>query len=528
VRGGLAGALAVGALAGAGCGSSASTGSGGDPTSVIPASAPLYVSATVRPDGSLRDDTVSVARKLTHQQDPFGRLVATLSRSSTAKFNYARDIRPWLGGRVAAFFTSVGSSAVHLRPAAGSHFGSGTEGAIVAATTDAGKARAYLQRHARSSGAHSASYRGVSYEIGSDGTAEGMVGGFVVAGSDSGFKSVVDTAQGGAALAKAQDFLAVREPAGNVLAQAYINFSGLLGSLHGSSSSARGLLVVRQLLASAHMTSADIALTVPSSGSVAVDVRSPASAASPPTPAKPSGADVLAGLPGDSWFALGIGDLSASLTRTLKGLTNLGSLGGVSLGGLFSKLKAPAGLNVQRDLLSWIGGTGVFVRGGSLLDIGVAVVIDSKAPARSRAAVAKLGSLLRRGGEQVRPLSLAGTDAGIAVRGKSSPLTFDIVDGQGKFVIGLGDAAVTAALHPATRLAGAPSYAAAQAALGGGIRPSLMLDFPSLLNLVGGIGAGSSSSFAAVKPYLQSLGTLAAGGQTAGSLHRSRVVLTVH
>jgi hypothetical protein len=368
----------------------------------------------------------------------------------------------------------------------------------------------------------------VSYEIGSDGTAEGVVDGFAVAGSDSAFKSVVDTARGGPALAKAQNFLAAREPAGNVLAQAFIDFGGLLNSVHGSSSTSLGLALVRQLLAAAHLTTADIALTVPSSGSVAVEVRTPTSTAGAATPAKRSGADVLAGLPGDSWLALGIGDSGGGLGRALKGLTSVGALGGVGVGGLLSKLKAPAGLNFQRDLLSWVGGTGVFVRGGSLLDIGAAVVIDSKAPARSRAAVAKLGTLLRRGGEQVRPLSLAGTDAGISVRGKTSPLTFDIVDGQGKFVIGLGDASVNAALHPTTTMAGAGAYATAQAALGGGIRPSLIMDFPSLLNLVEGIGAGSSPTFAAVKPYLQSLGTLAAGGQTAGSLHRSRVVLTVH
>ena len=535
LRTALALALTGAAVAAGGCGSSSSTGSGGDPTSVIPASAPVYVGVTVRPGGSLHDNTVAAARRLTHLQDPFGRLIAALEQGSHPRVDYQRDIKPWLGGRVAAFFTSLssagktqggGSGLVQRGLAAGSSFASGgSQGAIVAATTDPGAARSFLAKQSSARGAHTATYRGVKYQLLADGTAEGVVDSFLVAGSRSGFQSVVDTAQGGPPLTRAPAFQATSQTSPDVLAQAYVNVNQLLDSVAAGGRSSQSLLLARQFFAALHLSTVNLALTVPDSHSIALEARTPSSGAQ--ASGAQSGADVLAGLPGDSWLAAGVGNLGGTLSGLVNGLSNLGSLGGVKVGGLVSQLNHQAGLNVQRDLLSWMGGAGVFVRGSSLLDLGVGVVIQSKDAARSKAAVAKLGRALRRGGDSVQPLTLPGTDAAIAVHGKSSPFTFDIVDGGGKFVIGLGNSAVNAALAPSSTLAGTSSYAAAKAALGDGIRPSLMVSFPSLLGLVEGVGAGSSAGVSAAKPYLQTLNMLIAGGQTAGSVHRSRIVLTL-
>ena len=478
----------------------------------------------MRPGGSLRDHTVAFARALTHRSDPFGGLVRALQSSSGGgrRVDYQRDIRPWLGGRIALFYTSVATPTVRAPTGFSS---TGAQGAVIAATTDAAQARSFLDREARAMNARAAAYRGVSYEVASDGTAEGVVGSFAVLGSESALHAVVDTEQGGPALTRAAAYQATRAPASNRLAEGYVDIHRLLAEIRVPRQS-RGLLVVRQLLDALHLGTAGLALTVPSAREVAIDVRRPL-AASSATPASSSGAGVLAGLPGDSWLAVGVGDLGRALSGIVKGLSHLGSLGGLNFGALARQLRSRAGFDVQRDLLSWMGGAGLFVRGGSLLDLGAALVVDSRNPARSRAAVGKLGTLLRRSGDTVRPLALDGADAAIAVQGRKSPLTIDIVDGQGKFVVGLGDAAVTAALHPATTLASAPIYARAEKALGGGIRPSALVDVPSLLSLVEALGVGSSSSFQSAKPSLEALSLLAAGGQATGSIQRDRLVLTL-
>ena len=86
-------------LAGAGCGSSGSSGSSADPANAAPASAPLYVGAVVRPSGSLETAARSAGRTLTHQADPYLRLLAALQTPGSGTPDFKRDIAPWLGPR---------------------------------------------------------------------------------------------------------------------------------------------------------------------------------------------------------------------------------------------------------------------------------------------------------------------------------------------------------------------------------------------------------------------------------------------
>ena len=60
-------ALVCLSLAVAGCGSGAASG-GEDPASAVPANAAIYVDATVRPDGEVRDDALAPAGKVLRPQ----------------------------------------------------------------------------------------------------------------------------------------------------------------------------------------------------------------------------------------------------------------------------------------------------------------------------------------------------------------------------------------------------------------------------------------------------------------------------
>src|SRR5215217_8981701 len=98
-------------LAAAGCGSGAASG-GDDPASAVPANAAIYVDATVRPDGELREDALAAAAKILRTSDPQGRideLVAQVfSESEQPKLDYARDVKPWLGEKVALWAATSG------------------------------------------------------------------------------------------------------------------------------------------------------------------------------------------------------------------------------------------------------------------------------------------------------------------------------------------------------------------------------------------------------------------------------------
>jgi hypothetical protein len=159
-------------------------------------------------------------------------------------------------------------------------------------------------------------------------------------------------------------------------------------------------------------------------------------------------------------------------------------------------------------------------------------VIESKDPARSRTAVAKLGAMLRQGGGSVQRTSIAGTDAAVAVHLSGLPVELDIANGRdsagnAKFVIGLGEQSVEAALNSSSgTLSGATSYASASAALGEGIKPSVLVEFPTLLGLLEGVGLSEDPTIAPLVPYLRSLGTLSGGGKSlGGGIERFRLVL---
>jgi hypothetical protein len=506
----------------AGCGSSAP--SGGDPGSLVPASAPFYVAADVRPGGSLKSSLDSFSQKLLHVSDPGARIQALIAPALRRQgLDYKRDIQPWLGSRVGVFVISFS--------AAGS-----PDGGVVIAATDTAKARAALQRVAGRKGTPVPvrTYRGVTYELSGD-TAEGIVGSYAVIGSEAGIHSVIDVKDGAASLAASPTYksaLASLPKAGS-LATLYAEPHNLLSAAAQAAASKprsrhqAGTAAVLQRLVGVVNSNAIVAAVTLDPHTIAIQA---SSNGSKPSTAGGGGADTLAALPGDSWLALGAGDVGAAGTKALSVFGSLTQAGGrrVPLGGLLNPGK---GFNLQRDLLSWAGDTGVFVRGTGLTDLGVAIAIQSKNQAASRAAVPRIGALLQGllgKGSTMRRLSGPDIDAGVAITPARVPLVIDVVDGAGKVVIGLGDASVHQALHPTTRFGDSAAYRTAAAALGGGVRPVFVLDFGGALTLLDGLGLNNNRSVAKILPYLRTLSTLAVGVGHSGTQTLVHVALGLH
>jgi hypothetical protein len=555
------GAVAAAALAG--CGGSHATATAADPAAAVPASAPLYAGATVRPTGAQKTAALAVGRTLTHQADPYLRLTQLLQTPGSPTLSFSRDVAPWLGPKAGIFLTSLDASgkaqsALVLSllqglagPTAGGFpFGGGGagagQGAIVLDVSDAGKARSFLASQARHAGAHAAAYRGVSYQATAAGVAFALVGKFAVIGSEGGLRSVIETTQGGPALAHASGYARLLADAPTeAIAHVYAN-AAAAGTKE--STGLLPLLIGRR--------EANLSL-VASKSSVALDADTlaagPGGGAGGLLAAGADGALALGELPADSWLAFGLGHVGANLGEDVRGLRALASLGSslqssgaeggssltLNLKGLLDALLTPlAALGAEtpqarQDYTRWMGSGGIFASGGNLLELKGAVVISSSDRAASRAAVAKLAAQLRKGGS-VQPVSIAGTDAAVAARVNGLPVMLDIASGvdsggHAKFVLGLGEASVTAALSPASALAGAPSTAAAASALGEGIHPNLIADVPTLLSLLEGVGLTEDPTLSKVLPYLRSVTTIAGGTRVLGAgVQRARVVLALH
>jgi uncharacterized protein DUF3352 len=554
----------MGVLA-SGCGSSHSSGTSADPARAVPASAALFAEATVRPSGAQKNAALAAAKALTGQANPYLRLVQVLQTPGSPALSFKRDLASWLGPHAGIFLTSLGSSgqllsllqqglsssssAVTTFPFATGT--TGAQGAIVLDTTDTARARSFLLAQARHAGARPVSYRGVSYQASSSGVGFGLVERFAVIGSEAAMHGVIDTALGGPSLGAGSGYAKLTAAAPSaVLAHVYSN--GVSG---GATPGASGLL---GLLAGAH--EANISL-IPAAGSITVDADALASSSSSSSSAfytgggllssGSEGAQALGELPGESWLAVGLAHLGASVGEDVRGLREIASLGntgpeapassaGLSLRSLLeglltplSELGAPSA-QARHDFASWMGSAGVFASGAGLLELRAGVVIASKDPSLSRAAVAKLAAQLRKAGDSVGPVSIPGADAAVGARISGLPVELDIADGrsaggQSRFVLGLGAASVASALNPPSTLAGAASYSAARSALGEGVKPSLMLDFPTLLSLLEGVGLIEDPTISKFVPYLRNLTTLAGGGRSLGSgIERFRVDLALH
>ncbi|MHB8532680.1 MAG: DUF3352 domain-containing protein [Solirubrobacteraceae bacterium] len=540
------------ALALAGCGSSThSSGTEADPAGAVPAGAPLFAEATVRPQGTLRSGALAAGRELTGQADPYLRLVGLLGASGTPAPDFKRDLAPWLGARAGMFVSSISAAGPLLTfvqqalsgggAVGGAPFGSGAlDGAIVLDTTDASRARSFLAAQARKAGARPTSYRGVSYETTASGLAFGLVRRFAVIGSETGLRGVIDTTQGGPSLSAAAGYakLAAAAPA-EAIGHLYVNPRSPAAAAATRSAEAQGVLA---LLGGQGQTNVSAIL---SEGSLALDLDTLGGSGGGLLSADPQAAAALAKLPSESWLAIGIGHAGQTLAGDVAGLQALGSLLGSSgessslisipslVSGLTTPLKILAGSSPQarRDYSSWMGAAGIFTAGSSLFELKAAVVIESSDATRSKAAVAKLGAALRAQHASVANLHLAGTEAAIATRISGLPLPLEIAaargrDGQPRFVLALGEPSVAAALSPSATLAGSAPVTAAAKTLGEGAQPGLLVDTPTLVGLLEAVGLAESHSAAEFLPFLRAASTVAGGGHAlSAEIQRYRLVV---
>jgi hypothetical protein len=562
-------AVACAATALGGCGSSSPTGTSASPATVVPSSAPLYVEADVTPTGNLQTYATATARTLTGRPKPFTTLLQLLQGPTGKTPNYDQEVKPWLGPHAGVFLDSIAASGAQglvqealtkalsegLPGVEAALLGtsglpallesSAAQGALVLDTTDVAKAQSFLEAQAHSAGAHTASYGGITYEVAPDGVAEGIVHHFAVIGSEAGIKSVIATAAGGASLAQASTYTKLASTAETgALANAYLSFEALARSLKTTSASADSTLaLLRGVLG--NPAQAYLSL-VPSSNTVALDVDTlPASTGSGTSESSSgesgsgganhtgtTGAQVLSGLPGGAWLAVGIGDLGHTVGGNTQGLQAITSLlSGLNFGSIsIAKAVAPLSshsINVQHDLLSWMGPTGIYASGSSLLALQAAVVITSKDPALSRAAVPKLAQAYREVGAQTSPTSVPGAEVAMTIRLPDFPLELTMAYGQSKFVLGIGASSAQEALNPQTTLAGTPAYNTAASALGQGIQPSALVEFRTLLGLMESVGLNQAPGFSSIASAVQPLDTLAAGGGKSlpGGVKRARLVL---
>ena len=482
-----------------GCGNSGSSAPGA--ASLAPAGAVVYGEATLDPSDDQQAAIDALIEKFPGEGSAGERIRGLLEKAfseSDIGLSYAKDIEPWLGDRAGFFVAS-------LKP------GADSSAALLVAADDEDKARDAIEKAARANDGKDASYKGHDYQAISGGAA-GVVDGWVVLGSESGFKAAVDTAEGGAQIEEDDAYTkALDDAPEDRLGFVYFNTPAFVKQLQktgpGASLGPFADLFKDPVLATFNATEQGVRLeaTLPESLTSAFPILGESGGRA-------------ADLPADSWLAIAQPDLGKTISYFVDAFGGL--VGGRDM--LAQQLKAATGLDLDKDVISWMGDWSLFVRGESVAELNGALVVETSDEAASARFIDAVGRLARKSDARV-----ADRDGGVTLSSPDVPEPIHLFQQDGKVVLAYGDAAAADALDPGDKLGDTQAYKDAEEALGGDYDLSFYLGFEPILALVDSTGAGDDEGWQKVKPYLEPLGALVVGAKKDGDTLRSAFGITV-
>jgi len=514
--------LAVGAAAVlAGCGSDDAGTSG--TSELVPPDAPLYLEVALFPDDGRTESLASLTDRIAGISDPKGQLTAMLDAELASEgtgLGYSEDIEPWLGETAAAFVRSFEPADA----AAGM-----IDAAYLLSVTDTGAAQDFIDKLAESdpdATQEEREYEGGTYVVDPvSRTAVGLVGETMVVGTEPAFKSAVD-ASNGDSLADAEDFSdEVGSLDDEALAEVWID----LGTALDAASTSPG---VDPAEIDAARAALEPLLAEPIAASLEVEEDSVALETSAAGGAGIAGnTELLQQMPAGSWFAVAIEDAGEALQESLAGIGTLGAqLGDPTLDpdAIAGIVQSQTGLDLEDDLLSWIGNAAFFVSGTGEAEFRAGGLLETSDPAAATNALdAARDSFEQQAGVKSEPPRLEGATEGFSA---TSP------GGEASVEVSLRDDLVVGAFggpDPATELveSGEPltddeRFSAAKDALGGDFAATIYVAMQDFL-IVAEKGDDGDTDYDAARPYTEALDYLILGTAQEDDRERARIVLGV-
>src|SRR4051812_42796632 len=478
------------------CGSGSASG-GADPGALVPADAMAYVEVTVRPDGDVREEALDAAGKVLHTSDPEGgirRALDTALAQDGRKLDFDKDIKPWLGRRVGIWF--------------GTRLDRDGDpgGAALIATTDPDAALDAFHKGAAGDKLTKRSYEGTDYEVDQDGVATGIVKDFLVTGPEPEFKQVVDAGDGDALADSDRYRKNVDQLDGDRPAHFYVDLGRAFELARKSNPDDEQLPQLQSLLPLGKLP--PVVGSFSADGDrLAVDVAIKADTANALGSFGGLGGStpLVKDLPGDSWVAFGAPKYGRQLDAMLNQYA--GMFGGAAAR---QQLQKQYGIDLDEDVLSWIGDVTIFARGDSLATLDGGAVIQVTDTGKAAKGFGKLVGLLQAaGGVRATPISLKGAETAFAVQDHSTPKPIVLARSAEKVVVAYGQEAAEQAFSPSSKLGDSDVYGRAKSLLGD-VDPSLLLSMPAVLRLVDSTGA-ADADYAKAKPYLEAYDAIALG-----------------
>jgi len=508
-------AALVALLAIAGCGGSGS--SGGEPAKVAPADAPVFIEASLQPQGSVKEDVESLAQKVAGVDD-LGELIVSeaekAASDSDEPLDFEKEIQPWLGEQAGMYLESYDGDEFH---------GYG----VAIEATDSGAAEEFVEDQAKSQKAGAAkegSYEGVDYFVNPT-SEENVVGVFddfvVIAENVKSFKAMVDASKG-KSLAESSSYTdATTSAPSDSLATVYVDIGSLVKQSGGAIDPQ-----AKQFLDTVGVEAEEgtaLASVLPGSDRIEVDISSNVSGKNPPSG---DASKLLGELPASSVAAISSAEFGKRFGEAINQLDEKGIPGQIPPHELKKAMKS-AGIDLDK-ISGSVGNLGVFAEGSGESNLGGAAILEVKNATEAKNTVANAGFLLRASHTPGFTV-LSGKFAGFSVHNSDlgpKPLVVAAVGERIAIAYGL-PAAAKALESGGPQLSSDATYKEAVSSLGS-TPISGFIDGPAAVRLASAlVPADKQEGFDKAKPYLSKIDYVAIGAGSSGERSTAKLIVGV-
>ncbi|MBS1882618.1 MAG: DUF3352 domain-containing protein [Actinobacteria bacterium] len=510
---GLVAAVLAAALVVAGCGGGGSSGSGGEPASLAPEKAPVYLEVDLGAEGKQSEEFDQLTQNV-FGIDNVGDFVAEQlekqALGSGQHFNFEEEVEPWLGEKAGMYLAGYDGHDFH---------GYG----VIFGTTNAGEAEEFVAKRVKENEEETekGEFEGVKYYVENGGdTTLGVIGEYLVfAESKADFEAMVKAEGSGESLSGSTTYKKAMEAAtAQGLGSVYVDIGGLIeeagGSLDGETEAGLALLGIEPKQATA------VATVVPHSEEVEVDLTSDVTR---PLPNGDASA-LLESLPATAVLGFASPEFGKTFGEGLHEFSENGVPGQLEPGELEAAF-GQLGIKVE-TLAKTIGDVAGFVEGSSEASLGGALVVETTNATEAKNTVANLGLLLRA--TQTPGVTvLSGELSGFSVRSSSFGSQPLIVGASGeKIVIAYGPRAAAQALRSNAKTLGATAdFEAAKSVLGSTPMTAFVAGGPALRLVEALLSPAERAKFAAARPYVQKVRYAAVGSEAKGHVTTAKVIL---
>jgi hypothetical protein len=504
--------VALAALVVAGCGGGGDDSSGGtDPASVAPAGAPVFIDATIRPEGETKTSIEALAQKIAGIDDLGALIVEELESSASddgEELDFEKEVEPWLGDEAGIFLQEYESEDFE-----------GYGAAIQ--TSDEEAARSFVEEQIEADGeeVEDDSYEGVDFKVEEDETAIGVFDGLVAfAQNEAIFKEMVDASNGENLAGEETYTSATSDVPSDSAADVFVDIGALIDEAGGEIDSDTQLFLGSLGIEPDEATA--VASVVPGSDHVEIELSTDLGGENPPTG---DASELLGTLPATAVGALASAEFGKRFDEGIDQIDKEGIPGSVPPNQLKKTLKE-AGIDLEA-IAGSIGDVGLYVTGNSERTLAGALVLETESDSEAQNTVSNVGLFLRKAGVS-GVTKISGEASGFSIRSPELGRQPVVVAAKGsRIAVGYGLASVGSAFEESGKtLADSAAYKDATGILSN-TPIAMFVNGPSALNLANALVPAGDEGFAEAKPYLQKIEYLALGSEASDGLATAKLIV---